>query len=571
MKWFRTAGAGVALLAQLGCGSSLRHATIELDRESVVCYTATRRAFDVRPAPAGDGFWAATEGGLLRFDAGGTLLRKYTRRDGLTGHGVRELVSTSAGDLWIATDGGVSRLKDGRFTGYTTREGLNDDGAIAVAVDRHGRVLVGTERGVSVLEGERFVPFEDTHEFCRRPTYAIHVAGDGSIWFAKENALTRALDGGAWQVFQRDPLLRGPRARMVSNAVRAVATDRRDLPWIGTREGLGHFDGTAWRRVVGTQGVPDGSGPLDNRIVTVAIDREGAIWLGHGDTWDSEGGLGASWMRGDEWRYLSVKDGLPDNRVYRIRVDGDDAKWFATANGVARFVDGRFTVFGAAGELPDNHVRDIVPLGADRVAVITPRGTALFERGEPRAGPPPLDEPRDSAILTPGGSALFKRGEARDGPSLDEARDGAVVTPLGSALLERGGPGGAPSLDAPPDEASRAAEAARAGLDRAKPDLPPGLPRSPVRAAVRDTRGRLWVGTRDIGVWCFDGGRWNEVRLHGQRLPDEITVLRFESDDALWIGSVTEGAMRIDLADRRRLLRKPTDVTDNASQSSVPR
>ena len=41
----------------------------------------------------------------------------------------------------------------------------------------------------------------------------ILIAADGTLWFAKENALTSWLGGSDWEVFQRDPLLPGPRTR----------------------------------------------------------------------------------------------------------------------------------------------------------------------------------------------------------------------------------------------------------------------------------------------------------------------------------------------------------------------
>ena len=454
------------LIALAGCGAPTPGERLDLDPRAALCYTATNRVLDLQPLPGGE-VWAATEGGLLRFAADGTLLEKLSRSDGLSAHDLKGLALAADGALWIATGDGVSRLRDGRIDRFTTAEGLNDDRCHGVAVGPEGFVYVATERGVARFDGERFAPFADTHEFSRRPTYAIHAAGDGTLWMAKENALTRWLGGSDWQVYQRDPLLPGPRARIVSNSVRAVATDAQGRPWIGTHHGLGHMDEQGWQRLAFAERLFAGSGPLDNFIAAVAVDAAGGVWIGHGDAKDFEDGVGAARFDERGWDYFTTADGLPDNRVHRIRVASDGTVWLATSRGIARYADGRFESLGHAGELPSNHVTGFVR-GADGEVTVLTAGDA------PAAAPA---KPRLS---------------------------------LG-------------------------------------PDGRPGV-------AVYDGQGRLWVGTRNDGLWRRDGDgsdhsghTWTEAVLGGHSLPRDITALLFEDETTLWVGTVTEGAIRLDL------------------------
>ena len=448
------------LIALAGCGAPAPGERLDLDPLAALCHTATNRVLDLQPLPGGE-VWAATEGGLLRFAADGTLLEKRTRSDGLAGHALKGLALAPDGALWIASGDGVSRLRDGRIDRFTTADGLNDDRCYGVAIGPEGFVYVATERGVARFDGERFAPFADTHEFSRRPTYAIHAAADGTLWIAKENALTRWLGGSDWQVFQRDPLIPGPRARIVSNSVRAVATDAEGRPWIGTHHRLGHLADEGWRRLAFAERLFAGSGPLDNHVATVAVDDAGGVWIGHGDSRDFEGGVGAARFDDDGWDYFTVADGLPDNRVHRIRVAEDGAVWLATSGGIARYRDGRFDGMGNAGELPSNHVTG-------------------FTRGDD------------------GGVSVLTAGDDATAPA-----------------RQRISPG---------------------------PDGRPGI-------AVRDGQGRLWIATRDNGLWLRDHGgyTWTEVLLGGRPLPRYITALFFENDTTLWVGTVTEGAIRLDL------------------------
>jgi ligand-binding sensor domain-containing protein len=334
----------LALAVLCGCAPAERAAEIRTQ-------AAPGHALDVLPLGSEGAFYAATDSGLLRYASDGSLLRRYTVDDGLGSDRVLELAEGPDGSLWMATAGGVARFDGERFIVYTVEQGLNDDLVHSIAVASDGRIYAGTERGVGVLDGDRFVPFDDTHEFCRRPTYAIHASKDGSLWFAKENALTRRLPDGEWRVFQRDPLLPGPRARIISNSVRALVSDARQQIWIGTHEGLGHFDDHSWRHYRFRERFSGSGGPAHDNVETLAWGGDGALWIGYGDALAFDGGAGATRLRDGEWLHLTVEDGLPDNRVYRIRAGDDGSVWFATANGVARLHEGKLTSYAMPGGL----------------------------------------------------------------------------------------------------------------------------------------------------------------------------------------------------------------------------
>ena len=51
------------------------------------------------------------------------------------------------------------------------------------------------------------------------------------------------------------------------------------------------------------------------------------------------------------WENFTVANGLPDNRVYAVAVDGDRI-WAGTDNGLALYENGKFKVFGTADGLP---------------------------------------------------------------------------------------------------------------------------------------------------------------------------------------------------------------------------
>jgi len=378
----------VMTLSWLACDHERSIPAVDLADASVRCYTATNRAEDARPSPDGSEVWVATNGGMLRYRNDGSLIEKLTRADGLAAHTLHEIEWDADGSLWVASTRGLLHLADGRWSRYSTRDGLNDNRVYALEWNAEGELLAGTHRGVSRRVDGRFVPFDDTHEFCRRPTYDIHRSGDGTLWFAKENALTQYRGPGDWRVFQRDALIRGPRSDIVANSVLRVVTDSAGHPWVGTaNRGLGYFDDRSWSHLAENVRRSSRDGLRGNRIAALTLDGNGDLWVGHGEAGAGRS-AGIARLRDDRWDYFSAANGLPVERVHRLRSE-HDALWIATSRGAARFTPERSDLFETAGELASNRVVDIVGLGHGRVAVLTAGGLSLFDEGNPVDLPAP--------------------------------------------------------------------------------------------------------------------------------------------------------------------------------------
>jgi ligand-binding sensor domain-containing protein len=74
--------------------------------------------------PLQGGLWIGFfEGGLAQFKDG-RILASYTTADGLGQGRVNDLQSDPDGTLWAATDGGLSRVKNGRIATLSSRNGL---------------------------------------------------------------------------------------------------------------------------------------------------------------------------------------------------------------------------------------------------------------------------------------------------------------------------------------------------------------------------------------------------------------------------------------------------------------
>ena len=95
--------------------------------------------------------WAGTwGGGLSRFD--GKRWTQYTVAEGLPGNHVFMLHIDSVGQLWIGTNNGLAKLKNGRFETLTTQDGLFHNAVFAMATARDGTLWVGGFGGVARIK-----------------------------------------------------------------------------------------------------------------------------------------------------------------------------------------------------------------------------------------------------------------------------------------------------------------------------------------------------------------------------------------------------------------------------------
>jgi ligand-binding sensor domain-containing protein/signal transduction histidine kinase len=70
------------------------------------------------------GLWLGFFLGGLAYYKDGEIRASYSTADGLTAGRIGDIQLEHDGSLWIATEGGISRLKDGRVAGLTTENGL---------------------------------------------------------------------------------------------------------------------------------------------------------------------------------------------------------------------------------------------------------------------------------------------------------------------------------------------------------------------------------------------------------------------------------------------------------------
>ncbi len=162
--------------------------------------------------PADGGLWLGFSDGGLVYLKDGQARSSYTARDGLGQGGISSLQLDTDGTLWAATEGGFSRLKNGRVATLTGKNGLPCDGiAWSMEDDAHSFWLY-TDCGLvriaryefdawasdpsRTVHAAVFDSSDGVHKRAVNPNFSPSVtkSPDGRIWFTTYDGISTVAD-----------------------------------------------------------------------------------------------------------------------------------------------------------------------------------------------------------------------------------------------------------------------------------------------------------------------------------------------------------------------------------------
>jgi ligand-binding sensor domain-containing protein/signal transduction histidine kinase len=291
--------------------------------------------------------WIATkESGLFRVarssasSSTAPAMDRLSVNDGLSSDSVWDIFEDREHNLWIATQNGLNRLRDDKFSIVTRRTGLlSNDLSSLVAVEsgvfagsNFGLDRVTTTHSETVLHGSIF---------------SLARASDGSLFFATSLGLSQLNDGKVRLV----PL--GVDATHITVLLQGSSGE---LWFYDQAEGLYKWrEGQTARRVIDPS--------LNGKNVSVLVaDSRGRVWLGL-----TTGEIVL--FDGAGFRTFTEADNLPGGMLHAISAGSDGSVWIASERGLALFTGNRFAWWSRKNGLPGNRVLWAVPTPAGRLWV----------------------------------------------------------------------------------------------------------------------------------------------------------------------------------------------------------
>lgn len=144
-------------------------------------------------------FIGFAEGGIAYYREG-LPPRWYTVGDGLGPGRITEIHIDNAGTVWIATQSGLSRLRDGRIATLKTTNGLACDQIHAMVEDQDGYLWLDTPCGLQALAPKELAAWSANPSFLVHPK--VYTASDGMHLRSTTGGFfrraARSADGRLW-------------------------------------------------------------------------------------------------------------------------------------------------------------------------------------------------------------------------------------------------------------------------------------------------------------------------------------------------------------------------------------
>ncbi len=275
--------------------------------------------------------WLGTVDGLVSFDAN----MSPTGSIALTNR-VNALLADRGDVLWVATAGGVVRLRNGSMERFTSTAGLSSNLVLSIFEDREGSIWMGTEAGgLNLLKSKKFNTFTTREGLPNDLVKAIYQDPQGGVWIGS--------NGGGLTLFKNGKFTTWTtRDGLSSDVVLSLASDAAGTLWVGTPDGLNRFRDGVFQVFTFADG-------LSNDLVrSVFVDRQGVLWVGTRD--------GLNSFHNDEFTTYTTQDGLANNFIGAIFEDSKGNLWVGTLGGLSKIKDGKFQTFTTKDGLSSNTV-----------------------------------------------------------------------------------------------------------------------------------------------------------------------------------------------------------------------
>lgn len=242
--------------------------------------------------------------------------------------------------LWAATGGGVVRWDrpTGEYRLFAVADGLASLAARGIAQDGDGHIWVGyaDELSWSEYDGETWRTYESRETAVESRYQAMLKArhSDPRLWSSRADSTwlwlptgdgrAKAYDGARWRSYGAD--------EGVTRGTWLVATSRTERVW-AVGEGVSTaLEGERWwEDHTPFSGVPEGS-----RIVDLAVDGEGSLWLAFVGPPRLSGGVARLDPASNRWvGYRHALNPAIPRQVHGVELDAQGGVWLCGEGGMA--------------------------------------------------------------------------------------------------------------------------------------------------------------------------------------------------------------------------------------------
>jgi PAS domain S-box-containing protein len=296
----------------------------------------TQRIRSICFASGGETFIGMVGNGLLEIKAG--QKRRFLQPDGLVDNRVYALLESEPGILWIATENGISRYKDGAFqTVQLPGNYLPKMRALAKAPD--GAILAGGYTGgILRIESLTASHIKSEWQLPEARVNDILVTSSGEVWIGTDaNGVVRKSASGSFHYTDKHGFR--------NQSILSMLLDKQGNLWFGTYGG-----GVFQLRYTNILSYTDDHGLAAINVTTITQTPDGALWFGSNNA-------GLDVLKNGVFRHIGKKEGLLSDRIHTMFADTDGTVFLG--------YDGGFGTV-RAGKVQNQRLDATVPMASVR-------------------------------------------------------------------------------------------------------------------------------------------------------------------------------------------------------------
>lgn len=418
--------------------------------------------------------WITTNGGVSRFD--GNTFYTYTTQQGLASNNTTCIFEDSQNNIWIgSSDNGLTRFDGAQFTVYARNAGLTSPNITSITEDKLGKLWVATDSGIFKLSGNQF---SQLSEFKKQPYQVIYSDAKGAIWAGSRS-------DGLYRLYQNNLYhFSHPRHNIPSNTITAIysggATDK---IWIGTDKGPAYIADNKPTKVplpatIGNPAVTDFTHDAYGHIL-IALQHDGILSV-----------------KDNEILHLTKANGLSSDQITTLYTDTEKNTWIGTNGyGLQQHRAQWFLHYFNLGEISEPHITALAQDTKGRLWIGTANGNAGY-----------MQQGKVTMLHTkvwPSGTTLYNMWVA-------SPEDVWVATSQGIWNLK-------------PGEVRHFTSAH-------------GLPSDDIYAVVADSDNSLWFATAG-GVATYQQGKITTIATADGSDPGKAYFIFKDKQNQLWVGT----------------------------------
>lgn len=273
------------------------------------------------------GSYAMGPNGMWHYDGA-----KWNQQNYNLPRSLRDAIADNQGNLWVATDVGLYKCRNGKTKLYQDTSQLISCYVKTVSLDQSGRIWAGVMGGVSVRDSSHLI--KNLTPLQGIPSISINCirrSNDGTMWVGTDVGVVRySPDGSHSLLFSRRWL--------TDNKVTSIDFDKENTAWIGTANGVSaikkqmmtleekekNFYGQLMKRHIRP--------PWTCGVLRLEIPGDTSSWRYSDD--DNDGEYTGGYLAMESFRYAVTKD--PDAKI-KARKAFDFLRYLQTVTGTDGF------------------------------------------------------------------------------------------------------------------------------------------------------------------------------------------------------------------------------------------